>query len=291
VPNRPADETTPATNPLPAATSDAPVDDPKGALNCDHGLRRQTVVELLLVEISRGRFRPEQRLVTQQLATAFGVSPTPVREALVELARMGVVELSPNRGAVVRRVGPREIREICQVRRVLECEAVRLAVGRVDLKQMAALELELRGLLVVPSPADAVYFAQARATDDSLHDLVAASCGNAFLAAELGRLKTLFRAYRDLSWAHEEERNDDHRIPAEAAEHLAVIEALRSGDPRRAVHAMSRHIRMAVRYWARAVATNDPTPPPAPPFTVDKDGDKSNGKTGSKDNLRGRKRS
>ena len=48
------------------------------------------------------------------------------------LAGMGLLDVSPNRGAVVRRMTAKEVREICQVRRALECEAVRLACGRIE---------------------------------------------------------------------------------------------------------------------------------------------------------------
>ena len=66
--------------------------------------------------------------------------------------------------------------------------------------------------------------------DSRLHDLIADSCGNAFLAKEIGRLKTLFRAFRDVAWEHDEARNDFHRLAEEAHEHLAIVEALLAGD-------------------------------------------------------------
>src|SRR6266404_9416011 len=89
----------------------------KLALVCDHGKRRQTIVESLLAEIFRGGLRAGERLVTEQLARRFGVSHTPIREALIELAGIGIVDLFPNRGAVVRRVTTKDVREVCHVRR------------------------------------------------------------------------------------------------------------------------------------------------------------------------------
>jgi DNA-binding GntR family transcriptional regulator len=94
---------------------------------------------------------------------------------------------------------------------------------------------------------------QARALDSRLHDLIAASCGNAFLAKELSRLKTLFRAFRDVSYIHHEARNDYRRLAEEAREHLAVVEALLAGDKKEAARAMARHIRQGVKYWTRAL--------------------------------------
>jgi len=86
----------------------------------DHGLRRQVLVESLLEEIVNGRIRSGEHLVTQALARRFGVSHTPVREALVMLAGMGLLDVMPNRGAIVRKVTARGVREICQVRSALE---------------------------------------------------------------------------------------------------------------------------------------------------------------------------
>ena len=82
-----------------------------------------------------------------RLAERFGVSPTPIREALITLAGMGIVDLVPNRGAVVRRVTAQEVRDVCQVRKALECEAARSACGRIDLAELKALAAELRRLM------------------------------------------------------------------------------------------------------------------------------------------------
>ena len=224
-----------------------------GLLKSDHGLRRQAIVESLLKDIVQGRLRPGQHLVTQELAERFGVSHTPIREALIALAGIGVVDLLPNRGAVVRRVTAVEVREICQVRRVLECEAARSACGRIDLAELLAVREALRGLIGRESPDRHGSIAEARAVDSRLHDLIAASCGNAFLAQEIGRLKILFRAFRDVAWEHDEARNDYRRLAEEAREHLAIVEALLAGDRRRAVRAMARHIRSGVKYWSRAL--------------------------------------
>jgi DNA-binding GntR family transcriptional regulator len=230
-------------------------------LKFDHGLRRQTTVEAILADVFQGHLRAGERLVTQDLAERFGVSPTPIREALIVLAGIGIIDLLPNRGAVVRRVTAHDVREVCQVRRALECEAVRSACGRIDLAELDALEADLRRLMAVRARPDGRYIAQARATDNRLHDLIADSCGNGFLAKELSRLKTLFRAFRDVAWQREEARNDYRRLAGEAREHLAIVEALRASDGREACRAMARHIRSGARYWSRSLPDRDGMPP------------------------------
>jgi DNA-binding GntR family transcriptional regulator len=227
------------------------------ALKCHHGLRRQAIVQSLLADVMQGRLRAGAHLVTQELAGRFGVSHTPIREALITLAGIGIIDLLPNRGAVVRRVTAAEVREVCQVRRVLECEATRSACGRIDTDQLQAVAAELRGLMAPKQRPGPGFIERARAVDSRLHDLIAESSGNTFLAKELSRLKTLFRAFRDVAWKHDEARNDYHRLTEEAREHLAVVEALLAGDARGAARAMARHIRSGARYWTRAVPRKD----------------------------------
>lgn len=231
----------------------------------DHGLRRPAIVRAVLTDIFHGRLRAGQRLVTESLAIRFGVSHTPIREALIELRGIGVVDLLPNRGAVVRKVTARDVREVCQVRKVLECEAVRWAVRRVDRSQVEALDSDIRDLAASRGDSEAV--GRARDLDDRLHDLVRESCGNAFLTEELNRLQTLFRTFRDVTWDLELARRDYHRIGVEAIEHLAITDALLANDPKAATRAMAAHIRSGVTYWTQVTAnlTNLPSEENASP--------------------------
>src|SRR5262245_65470587 len=112
-------------------------------LLCDHGLRRLATGQSLLADVFQGKLAPGQHLVTQALADRFGVSHTPIREALISLAGIGIVDLVPNKGAIVRAVTAREVREICQVRRLLECQATRNACGRIDLGELQAIADDL----------------------------------------------------------------------------------------------------------------------------------------------------
>jgi DNA-binding GntR family transcriptional regulator len=225
-------------------------------LTCDHGLRRQAIVQSLLTDVFQGKLRAGQRLVTQELAERFGVSHTPIREALIALAGIGIIDLLPNRGALVRAVQARDVHEVCQVRRVLECEATRRACGRIGLADLHALADDIKQLMAVRRPT-AAFIEQARALDSRLHDLIADSCANVFLAKELSRLKVLFRAFRDVAWEHDGARNDFHRLAEEAHEHLAIVEALLAGDARAAARAMALHIHSGSKYWSRAMPSSN----------------------------------
>lgn len=245
-------------------------------LTCDRGLRRRLIVQALLTDVFQGRLRAGQHLVTQTLADRFGVSHTPIREALVALAGIGIVDLSPNRGAVVRRVTARDVHEFCQVRRALESEAARSACGRIDPAALAGLAAEFQTLLRTPLDSGSDLIARAGAADVRLHDLIAVSCGNGFLNNELNRLKILFRAFREVSYHRDEAGTVSARLTDELLEHLAIIEALIAQDRKAAGRAMARHILSAVKHWTRTLPEGgEDTPSHAPAMAGDRGHDAS----------------
>lgn len=220
------------------------------------GLRREAIVESLLADVFQGRLKAGQHLVTQDLAERYAVSHTPIREALIALAGIGIITLAPNRGAVVKQVGAKEVREVCQVRKALECEAVRLACGRISPAELQAVAVELKKLAGRSGTNGLRQVAKARELDSRLHDLIADASGNQFLKQELNRLKLLFRAFRDVAWEHDGAHNDFHRLTEEAYEHVVIVEALLGNDTKAASRAMSRHIRSGMVYWSRALTAS-----------------------------------
>jgi DNA-binding GntR family transcriptional regulator len=72
------------------------------SLPCDDGVWRRAIAESLRKPIVPGQLRPGQHLVTQTLVRRFGVSHTPVREALIALAGIGLVDLLPHCGTIIR---------------------------------------------------------------------------------------------------------------------------------------------------------------------------------------------
>jgi DNA-binding GntR family transcriptional regulator len=205
------------------------------------GNLRAQVTARLMTGIFGAKLRSGQRLIVQQLAKTYEVSPTPVREALVELASLGLVDLLPNRGAIVRPFGPAEIREISQIRRLLETEAARSACGRIPPEELSALDVELRRLEGLPR--DQAWDRAARAADTRLHELVAECSGNLRLAVEIGRYLVLFRALRDV--CHLRDAGTNYSRADDVPEHLAIIRPLLRSDAEGAAQAMDAHIRSA----------------------------------------------
>jgi DNA-binding GntR family transcriptional regulator len=212
-------------------------------IDTTHGHRRNSLVQSLLSDVISGEFQAGERLVTQDLAERYGVSHTPIREALITLAGMGLVELVPNKGAIARQVSTNE---------VLEVEASRLACGRIDPDDLRDLSKRLSAIKELKEPSE-VTITEARILDSRLHDLISANCGNHFLTLEIDRLKLLFRAFRDAAWEHDQAKNDYRRLAQEAEEHLRIVDALLKQKPKEASRAMVAHLQSGLKYWSRAI--------------------------------------
>jgi DNA-binding GntR family transcriptional regulator len=110
------------------------------------GAIRHELVNRLLADIFEGRLPTGAHLVMKNLTERFGLSSTPIRESLLELEAIGVVEFVHNRGAVVRPFGEEQLREIFQLRRILEVEATRCACRRAEIAELAQVKEDLLAL-------------------------------------------------------------------------------------------------------------------------------------------------
>jgi DNA-binding GntR family transcriptional regulator len=190
------------------------------------------------------------RLRQEALAEEFGVSRTPVREALRKLEATGLVELLPNRGAVVRGPSAREIREAYEVRAELEGLAAELAAGRISdrdllrLREAQALFRRSVETLIArrarrPQPwKDESVWVQA---NDLFHQAILDAAGNERLSDTIADLHRSFP--RDLTWAA---LSQSSRLLGENVEqHEAILEAIERRDPVEARQRMIEHVRSA----------------------------------------------
>lgn len=108
-----------------------------------HGVPKtveEYTVEALREAITRGQFRPGQRLNQTELANWLGVSRMPIREALRQLETEGLVTFHPRRGAVVKSISSRAAAEIYEIRALLESHAMRLSIPRLTKQHLQRLE-------------------------------------------------------------------------------------------------------------------------------------------------------
>ncbi|MEI6238972.1 MAG: GntR family transcriptional regulator [Planctomycetia bacterium] len=204
------------------------------ALEERRGLRHD-IVRRVLIEIFRGHLPPGTRLITQKLSKQLGISATPLREALVELEAIGMVEISHNRGAVAAPFGPEQLRGIYQVRRVLESEAARGAFGRIDRQMLETLREEFVAYARRRSKS-AAWLRSAMEADGRLHSTIAAACGSPRLAREIDRYALLMQTISAAIGNRHHSQEDAVR------EHIAIIDALLSGTREDCGRAMAKHI-------------------------------------------------
>ncbi len=205
----------------------------------DVGLRPLILRQLIRAMFGH-RLVTGDRLVVSKLATQLGASSTPVREALLELSTLGLVELIPNRGAVCLPFGAAQLREMYLVRRVLEVEATRRAAEKLARDDDARSTLgEIRSTLAsLRERGDAMegWLHEAVRVDVVLHDLIAENCGSPRLCHEIGRYKELMVCVR-------ESVGNEHSVQQIALEeHAAIVEHLLAGEADRAAEAMGRHL-------------------------------------------------
>jgi len=196
------------------------------------------LVRRMLVAIFAGKLKAGERLREVELADQFGVSRTPVREALQEIASIGLVELKPNCGAVVAAFGLREVQEIYEVRALLEGEATRLACPQLRASDVQDLLVESQGLLQA-ARRGRDWTEQAWRVDRRLHALIAGHCSNRRLAREVGHYTGFVQIIRETLG------NRDRVQDTAITEHLEILKALRLGQPAAAAEAMQRHVQSA----------------------------------------------
>jgi DNA-binding GntR family transcriptional regulator len=190
-----------------------------------------TVKDRLLEAILDGRYPPGSRIVETRAAREFGTSQAPVREALRDLEALGVVEISPFRGARVRHPSRDELLEAYVVRSELEALAVSLALPRLTDEDFDRLTAYLDAMHAAAAAGDPVAEASA---DASFHGYLIDRAGNATLKRVWGMLEPYSRTYITIAVPG----SDRNRI---AALHAPVIDALRSRDATRADEAIRHH--------------------------------------------------
>ena len=202
---------------------------------------RERVAESLRAALVSGRMVPGTTYSIPALADQFGVSATPVREAMLDLVNEGIMSAVPNKGFRVVELSDAELDQITELRRLLEVPTVGDLAGAID----RAAVRRLRSLADAVSDAarrgDVVAYVEA---DRELHLALLAEAGNPRLVEMVGRLRDQSRLYGLEQFAAEGVLVDS------AAEHMRLIDALESGDRRAAERVMAHHLDHVRGIWA-----------------------------------------
>jgi DNA-binding GntR family transcriptional regulator len=160
----------------------------------------------------------------------------PVREALRDLAREGIVSVEPGRGTFLRRLEPAEVTELLEVRLAIEGMAARLAAEKGfvgDLPQIAALLKTLAG-----TPLAGKRVGEAEAIGDRVHRTIVEGAGNEILSSLYAGLRLRIGISLRLV-----QRRAVDRIQDTVGEHLAIVQAILARSPEAAVAALHAHLR------------------------------------------------
>jgi len=205
------------------------------------------VVSGVIHGLLQGRWRGGERLTEEAVAQIFSVSRTPVREALLELAAMGMVQLRRNCGAVIQPFGPQQLSEIYAVRTLLEAEAARLAAGRIPPAQLESLRGNFEALQRENRPDEGWNL------DQLLHTTIATHSGNLRLAEEINRYTLLVQTMREAAG-----RVLSGLQSTSINEHLEILNRIGLGDAPGAGAAMRKHLQQAEQSAMSAIQALHP---------------------------------
>lgn len=195
------------------------------------------VYQRILDAIRTGQLEAGSPLNVSDLAGDLKVSASPVRDALQRLSAEGLVRINSNRRATVVSFTRDEVREIFQVREILECGAAASAAESIDDRRVAAIrEAAKRCGALAGDPAQKKKMLE---LDDKFHFLIAEASGNGLLREEIIRTNRRARVMQLLKVA-------PPRMVRVHGEHEAIVRALGRRDPDAVRKAMGEHIRVAL---------------------------------------------
>lgn len=209
----------------------------KTARSADSVEKVYEVVKTLAIDY---HFKPGERINEVELASRLGVSRTPVREALNRLAQDGFMSFVPNRGFYSRDITPDGVRELYEMRAVIEQAAFRFACLRAsdeDINQTA--EIWERSCRDLPDPTTIKDWTKVAEDDEAFHMSIARIARNKRLYDTLAGLNSLIRFFRRIDLETPSRRNNAYD------EHVGIIEALRRRDVETGVPLMEKHVSLS----------------------------------------------
>lgn len=202
---------------------------------------REQVERMIAARIVSGETPPGEVLTVPTLAGDFGVSATPVREAMLNLARRGFLRPIRNRGFQVTEVSAEELAQLSEVRVLLEAPPMRVVAGRI----LPDVEQELRRLADrIVEAGRAVRFDEYLEADTAFHLRILEETGNEKLVSVVRELRQQTRLVGLVRLAE-----SDTLLPT-SLEHAELVDLLVAGDGAGAEALMRRHIGHVGGVWS-----------------------------------------
>ncbi len=208
--------------------------------------RSEQLREIIEERIATGVYLPGMQLDETELATEFEVSRTPIREALMQLAFSGLIDMQPRRSAVVAEISPQRLCEMFEVMAELEAMCGRLAARRMTADdQKALLDAHQAGKVAGEKNDPDEYYR----TNEDFHAAIYAASHNGFLVEECKNLKRRLSAYRRLQLRVRGRMDTSH------AEHSEVYVAIVTGDGDLAEKLLRSHVIVQGERFADLIAS------------------------------------
>jgi len=194
---------------------------------------RGRVFHRIREDILSGKYSKNEELKEATIGAEFGVSRTPVREALRQLELEGLIYIVPNKGAYVKGISDKDIRDIYVIRSYLEGLAARWACERISEEEIESLE-EI--VYLSEFHAKKKHYEQLVELDNKFHESIYGASGSTILEHEL----TTFHHY--LERFRKKSLRKDERAQQSNEEHMAILEAIRNRDADMAEKIAHEHI-------------------------------------------------
>jgi GntR family transcriptional regulator, rspAB operon transcriptional repressor len=194
------------------------------------------VYQALRQAIVNYHIKPGERLDVEDLSAKFGVSLTPVRGALQQLATEGLVEIRPRSGTFVASLTAQDVEETFQLRCALECLAAEQGIRNIGPKELRRLKELVRSLR---KPVVTEDDRKAHERDNfELHQIIVRSCSNRRLQENYDALN----AHIKIARIHAADAGWRARLGEEQAEHEAIVAAIAKGDVDQLCKALRKHV-------------------------------------------------
>jgi DNA-binding GntR family transcriptional regulator len=204
-----------------------------------NGNKKAMVYETLRRRIIEGELRPGLPINEADFARELSVSKTPIREALRQLERDGFVENVPGRGSAISHIGLQDIREVFEIREILESGAVKLAVRLQNNEEIRKKREESKKLLEDKQATES--YVHEMGSWEDVHLCIVKALGNRTLLEMYSGLLDRIQRIRN----HYGQRFTQRRLHEILTEHTAILDAIVEGDAGRAEQMVQRHLRNA----------------------------------------------